>query len=81
MEVSELSLMLDAAVVAREVDTHSRACARRTLEYDELDRVTRATILRHVMEQERRDLSAASVPGTIFTPGWRNNAPGTVIHR
>ena len=57
MEVSELSLMLDAMVVAREVDTDSLGVRSCTLEFDELDRVTRATILRHVMEQERRDLS------------------------
>ena len=48
MEVSELSLMLDAMVVAREVDPTLWACAPCTLEFDELDRVTRATILRHV---------------------------------
>jgi c-di-GMP-binding flagellar brake protein YcgR len=57
MNVSELGLTLDAEVVAVEVEIDTLGVRSCTLEFDALDRVTRATILRHVMEQERRDLS------------------------
>ena len=57
MNVSDLGLSLDAEVVAVDVETDTLGVRSCTLEFDQLDRVTRATILRHVMEQERRDLS------------------------
>ncbi len=57
VNISELSLQLDAEAAAVEVETDSLGVRSCTLQFDELDRVTRATILGHVMEQERRDLS------------------------
>jgi c-di-GMP-binding flagellar brake protein YcgR len=57
MTVSDLALALEAEAVATEVEVDTLGVRSCTLEFDALDRVTRSTILRHVMEQERRDLS------------------------
>jgi c-di-GMP-binding flagellar brake protein YcgR len=57
LDVSELGLSLASKVTAVDVETDTLGVRSCTLEFDELDRVTRNTILRHVMEQERRDLS------------------------
>jgi c-di-GMP-binding flagellar brake protein YcgR len=57
LDVSDLGLAVDAEVTAVEVEVDSLGVRSCTLEFDQLDRVTRATILRHVMEQERRDLT------------------------
>ena len=65
LDVSELGLAIDAEVTAVEVETDSLGVRSCTLEFDQLDRVTRATILRHVMEQERRDRSRARRVGSM----------------
>ena len=50
-----LDLRTDAVVA--ETDTDLSGITTCTLEFNSLDRVTRATILRHTMESERRDLA------------------------
>ena len=57
VDISELGLSIDTEVTATEVEIDSLGVRTCTFEFDELDRVTKSAILRHVTEQERRDLS------------------------
>jgi hypothetical protein len=59
MDDAGLGFRVDAAAVVADVQRDHRGCHVATLAFDGLDRVTRSSILRRAMEQERRDLTGA----------------------